>query len=88
MYSKYIIFYLTWNIVILQDLHDYGDSDGIKYAAKLQHPLGITWHSKDNAIYITDTYNHKIKKIDVTTQYCKTIYGDGKPNEKFSVCYI
>lgn len=66
------------------DLHDYGDSDGIKYAAKLQHPLGITWHSKDNAVYITDTYNHKIKKIDVTTQYCKTIYGDGKPNEKFS----
>ncbi|KAK1122536.1 hypothetical protein K0M31_008987 [Melipona bicolor] len=66
------------------DLHDYGDIDGAKYQAKLQHPLGIAWYPKENIVYITDTYNHKIKMIDVTTQYCKTVYGDGKPNEKFS----
>ncbi|XP_076295018.1 NHL repeat-containing protein 2 [Lasioglossum baleicum] len=66
------------------DLHDYGDSDGVRNAVKLQHPLGITWHSKDNVIYIADTYNHKIKRIDVSTGCCNTIYGDGKPNELFS----
>ncbi|CAL7938085.1 unnamed protein product [Xylocopa violacea] len=65
------------------DLHDYGDSDGAQYAAKLQHPLGVTWHSKENAVYVADTYNHKIKRIDVTTGFCKTMYGNGKPDEKF-----
>ncbi|XP_076651619.1 NHL repeat-containing protein 2 isoform X2 [Halictus rubicundus] len=66
------------------DLHDFGDSDGVRYAVKLQHPLGITWHSKEHVVYIADTYNHKIKRIDVTTGCCNTIYGDGKPNELFS----
>nr|XP_033322371.1 NHL repeat-containing protein 2 isoform X1 [Megalopta genalis] len=66
------------------DLHDFGDSDGVQYGVKLQHPLGITWHSKENVVYIADTYNHKIKRIDVSTGCCKTMYGDGKPNELFS----
>ncbi|XP_076395339.1 NHL repeat-containing protein 2 isoform X2 [Megachile rotundata] len=65
------------------DLHDFGDSDGTRYTVKLQHPLGITWHSKENVIYVADTYNHKIKRIDATVGSCKTIYGDGKPNETF-----
>ncbi|XP_015439425.1 PREDICTED: NHL repeat-containing protein 2 [Dufourea novaeangliae] len=66
------------------DLHDFGDTDGAQYAVKLQHPLGITWHPKENVIYVTDTYNHKIKRIDASTGCCKTIYGDGKPNDAFS----
>ncbi|XP_076678461.1 NHL repeat-containing protein 2 isoform X2 [Andrena cerasifolii] len=66
------------------DLHDFGDSDGVQYTVKLQHPLGIAWHPKENVLYIADTYNHKIKRIDVTTGCCKTLYGNGKPNERFS----
>lgn len=66
------------------DLHDFGDSDGAQYTAKLQHPLGITWHPKENVIYVADTYNHKIKRIDARTGNCETMYGGGKPNEEFS----
>ncbi|XP_017886352.1 NHL repeat-containing protein 2 isoform X2 [Ceratina calcarata] len=67
------------------DLHDYGDSDGANFTAKLQHPLGVAWHLKDNAVYVADTYNHKIKRIDAATGYCETVYGDGKPGPgKFS----
>ncbi|XP_060824696.1 NHL repeat-containing protein 2 [Bombus pascuorum] len=65
------------------DLHDYGDLDGVNYAVKLQHPLGIAWHPKEKVIYITDTYNHKIKIINVITKQCKTIYGGGIPHDNF-----
>ncbi|XP_076242212.1 NHL repeat-containing protein 2 [Calliopsis andreniformis] len=65
------------------DLHDYGDSDGVQYKVKLQHPLGLAWHPKENVVYVADTYNHKIKRIDATTGCCKTVYGKGKPDEKF-----
>lgn len=75
-------------IMISQDLHDYGDLDGVNFAVKLQHPLGIAWHPKEKIIYITDTYNHKIKIINVTTKQCRTLYGDGIPYDIFLVCCL
>ncbi|CAK9824867.1 NHL repeat-containing protein 2 [Anthophora retusa] len=65
------------------DLHDFGDFDGVQYAAKLQHPLGINWHLKESVAYVADTYNHKIKRIDISTGYCETMYGNGKPDDEF-----
>ncbi|XP_058804841.1 NHL repeat-containing protein 2 [Phymastichus coffea] len=47
-----------------QNLHCFGDQDGKKYSAKLQHPLGVAWNSVEKMVYIADTYNHKIKKTD------------------------
>lgn len=75
-------------IMISQDLHDYGDLDGVNYAVKLQHPLGVAWHPKENIIYITDTYNHKIKIINAITKQCRTIYGGAIPSEDFFVCCL
>ncbi|XP_055529701.1 NHL repeat-containing protein 2 isoform X1 [Wyeomyia smithii] len=54
------------------DLFSFGDVDGKQYAAKFQHPLGVTYNPKDNCIYLTDTYNHKIKKINATTNVATT----------------
>lgn len=65
-----------------QNLHEYGDADGIRYSAKLQHPLGITWNHINQEIYIADTYNHKIKRTDLAG-HCKTLYGAGKPDKSF-----
>lgn len=59
--------------------------DGKEYSAKLQHPLGIAWNHLERQIYVADTYNHKIKSVDVATGYCKTLFGDGKPDSTFSV---
>ena len=42
---------------------------------RLQHPLGVAWH--DGMLYIADTYNHKIKRLDPATAECRTLLGDG-----------
>ena len=41
-------------------LFTFGDRDGVGPAVRLQHPLGIA--STDKALYVADTYNHKIKR--------------------------
>lgn len=59
-------------------LFEFGDIDGVgKEQVRLQHPLGVTYH--DNILYVADTYNHKIKKIDPATATTTTYLGSGKP---------
>lgn len=57
-------------------LFDFGDIDGIGRDVRLQHALGVTWH--DGNLYIADTYNNKIKRLDVKTRNCQTLAGTGK----------
>lgn len=40
--------------------------------AKLQHPLDVAYNEKDHCLYVADTYNHKIKKIDLHTNTATT----------------
>ncbi len=54
-------------------LFDFGDVDGTGLNARLQHPLGITYH--EGRLYIADTYNHKIKVIDPETGDTRTLAG-------------
>ena len=42
----------------------------------LQHPLDVAVHN--GTVFIADSYNHKIKKLDVTKREVKTIVGTGK----------
>ncbi len=55
-------------------LFDFGDVDGPPETAKLQHALGVTY--VDGKLYVTDTYNNKIKVVDATTGDTKTLAGD------------
>ncbi|MBL8150295.1 MAG: hypothetical protein JNN15_10260, partial [Blastocatellia bacterium] len=57
-------------------LFGFGDVDASRQDVRLQHPLGI--EVVDNCLYIADTYNHKIKVVDLKTVSCKTVFGDGK----------
>jgi len=59
-------------------LFEFGDRDGVGDAARLQHPLGIAYHNK--TLYVADSYNHKIKRIEFTDKGGKvsTWLGDGK----------
>ncbi|HZG53173.1 MAG TPA: thioredoxin-like domain-containing protein [Pyrinomonadaceae bacterium] len=59
------------------DLFEFGDKDGTGDAARFQHPLGVLY--ADGALYIADTYNHKIKRLDPDTRAVKTFAGTGKP---------
>jgi thiol-disulfide isomerase/thioredoxin len=47
------------------NLFEFGDKDGQGNEARLQHPLGTALHN--GTLYIADTYNSKIKKVDVAT---------------------
>jgi thiol-disulfide isomerase/thioredoxin len=61
------------------DLFEFGDTDGTGDAARLQHPLGVLY--AEGAIFIADTYNHKIKRLDPQTRAVKTFAGTGKPGQ-------
>jgi thiol-disulfide isomerase/thioredoxin len=47
-------------------LFDFGDKDGVGREVLLQHPLGVAHH--DGAIYLVDTYNGKLKRLDPGTR--------------------
>ncbi|XP_017034540.2 NHL repeat-containing protein 2 [Drosophila kikkawai] len=47
------------------NLFAFGDADGKLFNAKLQHPLALTYDDVNNRIYVADTYNHKIKVINI-----------------------
>jgi DNA-binding beta-propeller fold protein YncE len=57
----------TTHLVVGGDanLFEFGDEDGQGNEARLQHPLGTALDH--NTLYIADTYNSKIKKVDITT---------------------
>ena len=57
-------------------LFEFGDIDGIGDKARLQHPLGVAFHK--GTLYVADSYNHKIKKVDLKTRKSTTFLGNGK----------
>lgn len=61
------------------DLFQFGDQDGEGDDVLLQHPLGIALY--DGKILIADTYNHKIKLLDVEKQTVTTFLGTGKSGQ-------
>ena len=44
-------------------MFDFGDTEGVGYNGKLQHPLGVHYCAGNKTLYVADTYNHKIKMI-------------------------
>ena len=61
-------------------LFTFGDIDGPPEKARLQHCLDVAYH--DDYVYVADTYNDKIKSIDLKTGDCKTLAGTGKPGHQ------
>jgi DNA-binding beta-propeller fold protein YncE len=58
-------------------LFDFGDVDGTGDKVRLQHALGVTV-ADDGYLYVADTYNNKIKRIDPTTRESVTFLGTGE----------
>jgi thiol-disulfide isomerase/thioredoxin len=52
--------------IVGKGLFDYGDVDGVGDSVRLQHPLGVAYLK--NKLYVADTYNHKIKVIDLNAR--------------------
>ena len=62
------------------DLFVFGDVDGADHRVRLQHPIGIT--NFDGALYVADTYNHKIKRVLPATRSAFTLLGTGEPGHR------
>ncbi|XP_065851915.1 protein SUPPRESSOR OF QUENCHING 1, chloroplastic isoform X2 [Euphorbia lathyris] len=64
-----------------ENLFKFGDHDGTGSEVLLQHPLGVLC-AKDGQVYVADSYNHKIKRLDPATKRVSTIAGTGKAGFK------
>ncbi len=60
-------------------LFEFGDVDGVGREVRLQHPTGIAFANR--TIYIADSYNHKIKRLDPTTGRVETLIGSGEAGD-------
>ncbi len=56
-----------------QGLFDFGDIDGPPNTARLQHPLGVA--AAEGQLYVADTFNHKIKSVDLRGGGIATLCG-------------
>jgi DNA-binding beta-propeller fold protein YncE len=66
--------------IVGEGLFEFGDRDGRGPAeVRLQHPVGLAWHG--GTIYIADTYNHKVKRLDPATAECHAWLGRGEPGD-------
>lgn len=61
--------------IVDEGLFEFGDKDGYGGNVRLQHPLGVVYH--DGYLYVADTYNNKIKKIDPEYRKSHTFAGTG-----------
>ncbi|GAV06036.1 hypothetical protein RvY_16075 [Ramazzottius varieornatus] len=63
------------------DLFAFGDVDAVGGDVRLQHPLHCVYSPKLQKLFVADSYNHKIKAVDVATRQCQTIAGAGRPKD-------
>ncbi len=59
-----------------QRLFTFGDVDGDIRKARLQHPLDVCFAA--GKLYVADTYNNKIKEIEIEKKTSRSIAGDIK----------
>lgn len=61
-------------------LFDFGDIDGVGEQVRLQHPLGLALGA--GVLYIADTYNHKLKRLDPRRGAVQSLAGSGEPGHR------
>ncbi len=62
--------------IVGEDLFSFGDLDGPGKSARLQHPIGVDLAG--GFLYLTDTYNNRIKRIELVTGEVTTLFGTGQ----------
>lgn len=71
--------------VVGRGLFDFGDVSSSLFRTRLQHPLGVgVWnHTKDGGegLVVADTYNHKVKLLDLAKDQARVLLGVGRMEE-------
>ncbi|HEU4753412.1 MAG TPA: alkyl hydroperoxide reductase, partial [Armatimonadota bacterium] len=60
-----------------QGLFDFGDVDGQRDRARMQHALGVA--CAGGRVYVADAYNNKIRMFDPQSGELQTLAGSGEP---------
>jgi hypothetical protein len=60
-------------------LFEFGDQDGQGGHARLQHPYDLAFHA--GVVYVADTYNNRIKRLDPGTRRIATFLGSGEEGQ-------
>jgi thiol-disulfide isomerase/thioredoxin/sugar lactone lactonase YvrE len=70
--------------IVGRGLFHYGDLDAIGDSVRLQHPQGIVATVEDDApiLYLADTFNNKIKRVDPVRREVVTIAGTGEQGDR------
>ena len=67
------------------NLFAFGDMDGEGRAARLQHPLGVAV-GELGVVYVADSYNHKLKKVEMEGAKARLVTMKEGLNEPGGVC--
>jgi sugar lactone lactonase YvrE len=70
----------TVSTLVGAGLFAFGDVDGDLDIARLQHPLGVCYWGDDPqgpSVLIADTYNHRIKRLDLERREIRSVAGGG-----------
>ncbi|MCS7297962.1 MAG: thioredoxin-like domain-containing protein [Bacteroidia bacterium] len=66
-------------------LFEFGYKDGRVSEALFQHPLGLCFH--EESLYVADTYNHVIRRIDLKRAMVETVAGTGRRGSRDGAAY-
>jgi DNA-binding beta-propeller fold protein YncE len=63
--------------IVGRGLFVFGDIDARGDSVRLQHPLGVeaVWEAGQPIVYVADTYNDKIKRLDPARREVTTVFG-------------
>ncbi|HKK14676.1 MAG TPA: thioredoxin-like domain-containing protein [Gammaproteobacteria bacterium] len=71
----------TVSTLVGAGLFEFGDADGAGKLARLQHPLGVAADTVRGRLWITDTFNNKIKTMHMKSNSISTYNIDHPLNE-------
>ena len=67
--------------IVGEGLFSFGDHDGTGKTARLQYPLDISADHMHRMLWVTDTYNNKIKRIGINSEFVSSVVVDCRLDE-------
>jgi thiol-disulfide isomerase/thioredoxin len=77
-HDRVIIANPAGNVIAIAGSGRKGNSDGSFTQAEFHNPQGLAYDAAKNVLYIADTDNHLIRKLDLSAKTVETISGTGR----------
>ena len=77
-HNRIIITKPDGNVVSIAGSGKRGQTDGSFMQAEFNQPQGMAYDNENNLLYVADTENHLIRKLDLNTKTVTTISGTGE----------